>query len=224
MQQASQGTQNAAGWPSPDPGLKPNAPAPKPPHANPDAVEHAQIGSVDKQEGGKDMGLVHAPIVSMHPTSQQQGEGAAKPKFRIVDDAFIHLNAQERLNDTEFKYPFNELAPGQGLFIEVEQGSTTDKLMSELYKQADQYRKQASCVDHDENGDDIMIDTAINVKKRNEDGTVQLDGDKPRLSIKSGFTPKLIGPTFAVKAVVKDDELADGDKAEADGAFIVRMS
>lgn len=216
-QQASQG------W-STDPGLKPNAPPPKPPHDNPQAVEHAQIGSLDKQEGGKEMGLVHAPIVSMHPTSQKQGEGATEPKFRVVDDAFIHLTADEKMHHVEFKYPFNELQIGQGLFVEVEQGSTTDKLMKEMYKQVAQYRKQNSEVERDEDGDDVMEDVCINKKKINEDGTVQLDGDKPRLTVKSGFRPKLVGPNFTVKAVVKDDELADGDKAEADGAFIVRVS
>lgn len=215
----------AAQWPSTNPGTKPNAQPPAPPHANPNAVDHAAIKPVDQQEGGKDMGLIHAPIVSMHPTSEQQGQKAKIGEHRIIDDANFKLNHYlPEIGHVEFNYPFEDLELNQGMFIPVEQNSTTDALMSKLYKQVDQYRKQASEIDRDENGDDIMIDLAINQKKRNEDSTVQLDGDKPRLGIKSGFTPKLVGPTFIVKAVVKGDEIGDNDKAEHDGALVIRMS
>lgn len=171
------------------------------------------------------MGLVHAPVVSMHPTSEQQGDNkkVTEDDYRIVDKAFIHITADEKKADVEFKYPFNELELEQGLFIPVPEGGTTDQLMSEMYKMVANYRKQFSDVERDENGDDVMVDQAINVKKRNEDGTVQLDGGVPRLGIKSGFVPKLIGPNFIIKAIVKDDEIADGDKAEHDGVLVVRM-
>ena len=98
--------------------------------------------------------------------------------------------------------------------------------MAKLYKQVDQYRKQNSEIERDENGDDMMIDLAINQKKRNEDGTVQLDGGVPRLGIKSGFTPKLVGPTFIVKAVVKGDKIGAGDngqESDSDCAIVIRM-
>lgn len=111
------------------------------------------------------------------------------------------------------------------MFIPVPKSRTTDQLMLEMYKSVDQYRKQNSEVERDENGDDIMEDVAINTKKRNSDGTVQLDDGIPRLGISSGFRPKLLGPNFVVKAVVKGDSLADGgDKANADGVLVVRMS
>lgn len=202
--------------PTTNPGTKPNAGQVKPPHGNPNAVEHAQIGEV-KQEGGKDMGLVHAPIVSMHPTSakpEEKGSGS----FKIIDNAKVQLANQ---SDVEFKYPFADLIVGQGLFVAVE--TTTDALMSKLFKQVDQFRKQNSEVERDENGDDVMEDVAINVKKRNEDGTVQLDGDKPRLDIKSGFRPRLIGPMFAVKAVVKGDKISENNTADGDGALVIRL-
>lgn len=95
--------------------------------------------------------------------------------------------------------------------------------MSNLYKQVDQFRKQNSEVERDEDGDDVMEDVAINKKKRNEDGTVQLDGDVPRMGIKSGFRPKLVGPNFVVKAVVKGDKIAEDDEADRDGALIIRL-
>lgn len=218
--------EQAVQWPTANPGIKPNAQPPAPPHANPNAVEHAAIGEVRKQQGGKDMSQIDAPIVSMHPTSEPQGDQKAKiGEHRIIDNANFKLNHYlPEVGHVEFNYPFEDLVIGQGMFILVEENSTTDALMTKLYKQVDQYRKQASEIDRDENGDDIMIDLAINQKKRNEDGTVQLDGDKPRLGIKSGFTPKLVGPTFIVKAVVKGDQLAKNNEADGDGALVIRMS
>jgi len=218
-------------WPTgqtPNPGTKPNAGQVKPPHGNPDAVEHALLKQPDTQEGGKEMGLVNAPITSLHPTSQPQGEADAEiGEHRIIDNANLQLNhylPQE--GHTKFNYPFEDLEFGQGMFIPVEKGSTTDALMAKLYKQVDQYRKQNSEIERDENGDDVMQDIAINQKKRNEDGTVQMDGDKPRIGIKSGFVPKLVGPSFIVKAVVKGDKITsgdDGEEADSDGALVIRM-
>lgn len=214
---AQQAEQTWPTAPTTNPGTKPDAGQVKPPHYNPDAVEHAQIGDGKQQEGGKDMGLVKAPIVSMHPTSAKPEE-AGKNNFKIIDNAKVQLSNQ---SDVEFKYPFADLEVKQGLFASVE--TTTDALMSKLFKQVDQFRKQNSEIERDENGDDVMEDVAINVKKRNEDGTVQLDGDKPRLDIKSGFRPKLIGPMFAVKAVVKGDKISENNTADSDGALVIRL-
>lgn len=223
-QQAPQTTWPAE--PTNDPGNKPNAAQPILNHPNPNAVDHAQIGSVDKQEGGKDMGLVKAPIVSMHPTSQPQGDAKAKiGEHHIIDDANIRLNHYMHESAySEINYPFEDLEIGQGMFIPVEENGTTDKLMSKVYKQVDQFRKQNSEVERDENGDDVMEDVCINQKKRNEDGTVQLDGDTPRLTVKSGFRPKLVGPNFVVKAVVKGDHInGEDNEADGDGALVIRV-
>lgn len=215
----------AAQWPTNNPGTKPNAAPPAPLHPNPDAIEHAAIKPVDQQEGGKDMGLRHAPIVSMHPTSEKQGDANAKlGEYSIIENANFKLNHYlPEIGHVEFNYPFEDLKLNQGMFIPVEEKSTTDALMAKLYKQVNQYRKQNSEIERDEDGDDIMEDVAINKKKRNEDGTVQLDGDIPRLGIKSGFRPKLVGPNFVVKAVVKGDEIGENNKADRDGALVIRL-
>jgi hypothetical protein len=216
----------ASQWPSANPGTKPNAQPPAAfPHANSDAVKHAAIAPVAKQEGGKDMSQIDAPIVSLHSTSEPQGEQKAKVgEHHIIDNANFKLNHYlPEIGHVEFNYPFEDLELNQGMFIPVEQNSTTDALMSKLHKQVNQYRKQNSEIERDEDGDDVMEDVAINKKKRNEDGTVQLDGDIPRLGIKSGFRPKLIGPNFVVKAVVKGDEIGDNDKAKHDGALVIRL-
>jgi hypothetical protein len=209
-----------------NPGTKPDASLSGSRHPNPDAVEHAQIGSVDRKEGGKDMGLVNAPTVSMHPTSEPQGDSdeVDYSEHRIIDNANLQLNHYlPELGHVEFKYPFQDLEFNQGMFIPVEENSSTDALMAKIYKQVDQYRKQNSEIERDENGDDVMEDVCINVKKRNEDGTVQLDGDKPRLEVKSGFRPKLVGPNFIVKAVVKGDKIGENEEADSDGALIIRL-
>lgn len=223
-----------------NPGTKPDAsypipPYPIPPHNNPDAVEHAMIaeGGSKKQEGGRDEGLVNPPTVSMHPTSQPQGEAVAEiGEHRMIDEVNFGMfkTSVAVATQMDLNYPFEEMDIGQGMFVPVEQGSTTDKLMAKLYKQVDQFRKQYSEQEVDENGDTVMEDVAINIKLRNEDGTVKLDGDTPRLSIKSGFRPKLIGPNFAVKAVVKGDKIGwagdgedDYDEADADGALVIRL-
>lgn len=217
--------QQASQWPSANPVTKPNAQSPTSPHANPNTIEHAAIKPVDQQQGGKEMGLRHAPIVSIHPTSEPQGDQGKIGEHHIIDNANFKLNHYlPEIGHTEFNYPFEDLVIGQGLFVPVEENSTTDALMAKLYKQVDQYRKQASEIERDEMGDDVMEDVAINQKKRNDDGTVQLDDDVPRLGIKSGFRPKLIGPNFVVKAVVKGDEIGENQKADSDGALVIRMS
>lgn len=221
-------------WTDPNPGTKPNAQAPAPPHGNPDAVEHAMTGEAggNKQEGGKDEGLASPPTVSLHPTSEPQGDADAEiGEHRMIDEVNFDMfktSVPTATQMDDLNYPFEDLDIGMGMFVPVEEGNTTDKLMAKLYKQVNQFKKQYSEQEVDENGDTVMEDVAINVKQRNDDGTVKLDGDVPRLGIKSGFRPKLIGPNFAVKAVVKGDKIGwtsddDYDEAEADGALVIRL-
>lgn len=210
-----------------NPGTKPDAAQPRHPHNNPDAVEHAMIegAGADQKAGGRDESQVAAPTVSLYPTSQPQGESEAEiGEHRIIDKVNMgSFSSVPKEMQQIIGYPLQDLEFGQGMFIPVEKGSTTDKLMSKLHKQVDQFRKQNSEVERDEDGDDVMEDVAINKKQRNDDGTVKLDGDVPRLGIKSGFRPKLIGPNFVVKAVVKGDKLSENEEAEADGALVIRL-
>lgn len=214
--------------PTSDPGNKPNAAQPRPEHPNPDAVDHAMIRGAGpaENEGGRDESQVAAPTVSMYPSSQPQGDANAAEvgEHRIIDNASMRLNSYiPEATHIDSKYPFGDLEFGQGMFIPVEKHSTIDKLMATVFKQVDQYRKQNSEVERDENGDDVMEDVCINKKQRNEDGTVKLDGDVPRMTVSSGFRPKLIGPSFAVKSVVMGDKISENDEAEADGALVIRL-
>lgn len=210
-----------------NPGTKPNAAQPAPPHGNPDAVEHAMIegAGADKKAGGRDESQVAAPTVSLYPSSQPQGESDAEVgEHRIIDKVNMgNFSSVPKDMQQQIYYPFQDMEFGQGMFIPVEKGGTIDKLMSKIHKQVDQFRKQNSEVERDEDGDDVMEDVAINKKQRNDDGTVKLDGDVPRLGIKSCFRPKLLGPNFAVKAVVKGDKLSESEEADADGALVIRL-
>jgi len=230
---AKQDAQAKGNWPDTNPGTKLNATPPVSKHNNPAAVDHAMIkeGGVSKQEGGRDEGLVNPPTVSLHPTSQPQGDAEAEiGEHRMIDEVNFGMftTSVPTATQMDLNYPFEDMDIGQGMFVPVEQGSTTDKLMAKLYKQVDQFKKQYSEQEVDENGDTVMEDVAINIKLRNDDGTVKLDGDVPRLGIKSGFRPKLIGPNFAVKAVVKGDKIGwkgedNYEEAEADGALVIRL-
>ena len=205
--------------------MHPDPNAFKEPHGNPEAVEHQAIeeGGKNAKAGGKDMGLVDPPIVSLNPTSATPANEADDEHFEVIDAANLNLGV-DTSQHIDFKYPFADLETLQGFFVPVKPGNTTDKLMMAVHKQITQYVKQVSVPEKDEDGDDVLEDVAINKKKRNDDGTVQLDGDTPRLGIKSGFRPKLIGPTFTAKAVVKGDQLSENNEADSDGVLVIRMS
>lgn len=212
-----------------NPGTKPDAAQPVPPHNNPDAVDHAMIRGAGpaENEGGREEGLVNPPTVSMHPSSQPQDEAQAEVgEHRIIDNASLRLNSTTIPDQAwlDLNYPFQDMKLGQGMFIPVEEGKTIDSLMSKVYKQVHTFREQNSEIDYDENGDEILESIAVNQKMRNDDGTVKLDGGNPRLTIgKSGLFPRLIGPNFAIKAVVKGDKISENDEADADGALVIRM-
>jgi hypothetical protein len=217
-------TDTQTNWPDPTKQHKPNADQFR---KDPNVLDHAQVSGDGKpfEGSGKDMGLMeNAPIVKMHPSSATKSDN--KPKdFKLIDNANVKLNHHiHKEGHYEFGYPFADLIVGQGIFIPLPENGNIDKFMIHMHKQVDQFRKQNSVVEKDEEGDDVMEDVAINKKKRNDDGTIQLDGDTPRLGIKSGFRPKLIGPTFAVSAAVKGDDLSENNKAEGDGVLVIRMS
>lgn len=193
---------------------------------NPNTVQHQVIHSADsKKEGGKDIGLVNAPIQSINPTSAGQSSDAAPKKkdYKIIDNANQHLNLINRAPD-DFKYQFDELDIGQGIFVPVEQNQTTDQLMADVHDQINYYREQNSECEKDKNGDDVWESVVIQTKKY-KDGVVQLDGlGKPIVGANQTNRPKLIyAANFIARAVVNGDEIGEDEKADSDGVLIVRV-
>lgn len=146
-------------------------------------------------------------------------------KIEAFDDANRFLNHTGPRYD--FTYPFMDMEIGQGFFVPVQINSNIDKLMAHLYHSVDAFHKQTSVEEKDENGDDVMESVTVLPKKRNQDGTIQLDSaGKPIVGANHTNRPKLIHMAqFVIKSVVKDDELVeDGQKAESDGALVIRVA
>lgn len=169
---------------------------------------------------GKSAHLVDPPIVSMSPISKSDNEGG-KPKI-ISDAADIFLSDEEIGKQ---QYPFHDLEVGQGFFIPTGENKTTDNLMEKMYTAVFNARTQYAQVARDEHGDEILEQLTIKTRKRNDDGTIQLDGgDVPIPGANFVHKPKLIHyRDFIVKPVAKDDPIGKNDKAEADGVLVIRV-
>ncbi len=186
-------------------------------------VDHPVIAESDPlKESGEEVGLLHPPIVSIHPTSDTKTD---KPKeYSLFDNANRYLNHDGIKHD--FEYPLEIMAVGQGFFVPVEPDSNTDKTMKHLYEVLDIFHKQTAQVEKDKNGDDVLEAVTTLPKKRNLDGTIQLDGTgTPITSANHANRPKLIHiAEFVIKAAVKDDDIAEGRKAESDGVLVIRVA
>jgi hypothetical protein len=195
---------------------------PRPNSNNPAAVGHQALESADeKKQSGIDIGLVSAPVQSLNPTSSNQVEDGedGKPEYDIVDN--IKFDGQD-----DFKYPLGDLEAGQGMFIPVEKGSSTDKLMVEMQKMVHSFREAGAVIDTDENGDQVRESVVIETKKRTGDaGLIQLDGaGKPIVGANQTNRYKLIhSASFTVKPIVKGDEFSKGNKADKDGVLVTRV-
>jgi hypothetical protein len=170
---------------------------------------------------GKNAGLVDPPIVSMSPVSKSDNEGG-KPKIVNYDDDIILLSDEEIGKQP---YPFHDLEVGQGFFVPTGENLTTDSLMERMYKAVFNARTQYAQVARDEHGDEILEQLTVKTRKRNEDGTIQLDGgDMPIPGANFVHKPKLIHyRDFVLKPVVKDDPIGKSGKAEADGVLVIRV-
>lgn len=188
--------------------------------------QHQVLQNQDQlKESGKDIGLVHAPVVSVNPTSgtQLQDDEADADDIEIIDEPNRFLNLDDK-KQQDFKYPFDKTEIGQGFFIPVEKGSTTDALMGTIHRDIAMFRDATGECEKDIEGNDVWESVVIQTKKR-KDGVIQLDGaGKPIVGANQTNRPKLIySANFIARAVVKDDEISKGQKAESDGVLVIRV-
>lgn len=196
------------------------------PSDNPNAVAHQSLQQQDQfKESGKDIGLVNSPITSINPTSgtQLQDNGPEGDDIEIIDEPNRYLNADDK-KQQNFKYPFDKVDIGQGFFVPVEKGNTTDALMGTLHRDIAMFREATGECEKDINGDDVWESVVIQTKKR-KDNVIQLDGaGKPIVGANQTNRPKLIySANFIARAVVKGDEISDGQEAETDGVLVIRV-
>lgn len=196
-----------------------------------EAVKNAFVKSGDNNKNtGKETGLIHAPEVSLEPTSQDSADKnnsnwrSQEKKFMIIDDANKASTDPDKPDVAYYKqYPFLDLELDQGVFIPNRPGLTTDDLMAQLHRDIYRTREFLAEVERDENGDEILECLCVLPKKRNEDGTVQLEGGKPIVGANFVQRPKLVTSRhFTVRSVVKDYDLGGGKKAPEDGVLVIR--
>lgn len=194
-------------------------------------VDHQIIDDGDKDKAsGRRTDLVHAPLQSINPTSNDSTAKNSWPaksdkaKFLIVDKA--NLAATDGTTDTPYhsRYPFLDLEADQGVFIPVKPGDTVDALVERLHKDIYRTREYLAEPEKDENGDEILEMLCVKERKRNADGTIQLGSDgKPITGANFVQRPKLVSARhFTVRAVIKDYDLGGGKKAPEDGAMVIR--
>lgn len=197
--------------------------------SNPNRVEHQGIAQADVFKGSgteASYALPNPPIVSVSPTSQPQGFqrkgwGSGNNNLMIIDKPNMFLG-QDTTGD---KYSFFKLETGQGLFIPVGDHGTTDALLEEIYKQIAMTKKKYGVAERDENGDEILEQCTVQVRKR-QDGPMkllQLENGKPIIGANFVQLPRYAySPSFVAKAVVKDDEIGDSQSAPSDGVLVIR--
>lgn len=179
---------------------------------------HPAMNPVDNKEQGhgKETGLIHAPIVSVNPSSGHEVK-EDKKEYKVFDNIFDHDDNKDE------EFPFNKLKAGQGFFVPATEAMSTDALVEKFNKQINDERLRYAEVERDENGDEILEVVTIKTRKRNEDGTLQLEGGKVITGANQSHRPKYIyARNYMVRSVVKDDEIGHS-KADNDGVLVVRV-
>jgi hypothetical protein len=154
----------------------------------------------------------------IEPAKPDVVETPPKKEFKKFD------KVDYRLVKTEFLYPFEELEVGQAFFVPLEAPNTMDTLVFGVHRQVMQYKLVNSEIELNEDGDEVLENVTIRSRLRNTDGSFKLGPDGlPKISASSISRHKLIGPSFMVKPVLKDDQIAEETKAEADGVLVIRV-
>jgi hypothetical protein len=191
-----------------------------------EAAQHQALSDTKPFEGsGKDVYKAFTPIQSVNPTSEEQGFKTTGKRTvgKLIDKPNLDLTHTPNTAPSS-RYGIDKIEPGKGMFIPVEQNSTTDKLMMVLYREVADARMSYAEVERDREGNEIWDCVIVKTRKTNDDGTYQLGADgKPLEGANQTIQPRLVyGTHYAVKAVVKGDDIGEGQKAEHDGAMVIR--
>lgn len=182
------------------------------------------VGDNKPNEGhGKKVGLVNAPVQSMAPTSNDK-DNSFKQEFKIIDEANQDYPDEDKKEKFNSVYPIGDLKLGQGFFVPNKQDQSTDKHVEDMWRHLALARNYYSEVEHDEHGDEIWETLIAKERKKNEDGTLQLDGEgKVITGANQLIRPKLVGNrNFVVRGVAKGFDLGNG-KAPSDGVLVIRV-
>lgn len=178
-------------------------------------------GGGNPNEGhGKNVGLVKAPIVSMNATSGLSGK--KKTDYQI----FNKIDIDDSKDDAPNEFPFDDLnAAGDGFFVPATDAESTDSIVEKMHRAVDGMRKRYAEVERTADGDRILDMVCIEERKKNDDGTIQLEADgKPIVGANFQQHPKLIySRNYVVRAVAKDDEYSEGNKVPGDGVLVIRV-
>lgn len=168
-------------------------------------------------QSGKEVGLVKPPIVSVAPATNKKTDN---DKIKILNDVSELMD-----DDGEEEYPYEKLKIDQGFFVPTLPNNTTDKLLADIHQSINRAKQRYGEVEVDEHGDDVWESVIIRFKKRNDDGTIQLQDGKPITGANQTNRPKYIYTrNYIAKAVIAGQKLGDGVEAEGDGVVVIRVA
>ena len=186
-----------------------------------DDKPHAEILSAEAlKNSGKDDNILHAGLKSVAPASGKKANWSKDEDYKILSDVSLLFE-----DDGDEKYPFGELEIDQGFFVAVKPNETTDQVLAKMHKSVEAAKKRYGEPEVNEDGDRILEVVTIETRKRNEDGTVRLNGNQPILGADFHQRPKYVYTrNFVVKAVIADQEIGENVKAEGDGVVVIRVA
>lgn len=185
---------------------------------NKDVKPHAQVLSNEAlKHSGKDDNQLHPGIKSVAPAT---GKKAENQEIKIINDVSLLFD-----DDGDEDYPYEKLKIEQAFFVPTKPNETTDEVLAYMLKSVEKAKKRYGEIEVNEDGDRILEVLTIETRKRNEDGTVRLNGDKPIVGADFHQRPKYIYTrNFIVKPVYAGQKLADGIEAEGDGVVVIRVA
>lgn len=187
---------------------------------------HPQV--FDKEiikNSGKETGLIDPPIVSVAPATNKKVDWGNKNKedqkrYKMIDDVSLLFE-----DDGDEDYPYESLKVQQAFFVPTQPNNTTDNLLADINKSINNARLRYGEVEVDEKGDEVWEMILIMFKKRNPDGTIQLENGKPITGADQTTRPKYIyARNFVAKAVTAGQKMSDGVEAEGDGVIVIRVA